>query len=69
METNPYLSGEKYLDGEGSYAMHQENNGTVSHSAVANINTKHAALSSVCLYTKGKIPIEYICSLGFSSCI
>lgn len=41
----------KYLDGEGNYTMDQKNNGTVSHSAAANINAKHVALSSVCLYT------------------
>lgn len=50
-ETNPCLSGEKYLDCEGNYTMDQKNNGTLSHSTVANINAKHAALSRVCLYT------------------
>lgn len=50
-ETNPCLAGEKYLDGEGNYSMDPKNNGTVSHSAAANINTKHATLSSVCLHT------------------
>lgn len=68
-ETNPYLNGEKYLDCEENYTMDQKNNGTLSHSTVANINAKHAALSRVCLHTYGKIPIECICSLGFSSFI
>lgn len=50
-ETNPCLSGEKYLDGDGNYTMDQKNNETVSRSAAANINAKHAALSSACLHT------------------
>lgn len=50
-ETNPCLSGEKYLDCEGNYTVDQKNNGTLSHSTAANINAKHAALSCVCLYT------------------
>lgn len=68
-ETNPCLSGEKYLDGEGNYSMDQKNKGTASHSVAANIKAKLVALSSVCLYVYSKIPIECICSLGFSSCI
>lgn len=68
-ETHPCLSGEKYLHGEGNCSMDQKNNGTVSHSAAVNTNAKHATLSRVCLYTQGKIPIECICSLGFSGCI
>lgn len=68
-ETNPCLSGEKYSDCKGNYTMDQKNNGTLSHSTAANIKAKHAALSRVCLYTQGKIPIECIYSLGFSSCV
>lgn len=49
--------------------MDQNHSGTASYSGAVNINAKDATPSSVCLYTKGKIPIECIYSVGFSGYI
>lgn len=66
-----FVNGEKYLDGEKNYIWIKTtaSHGTASRSGAVNINANDATLSNVCLYTKGKIPIQCIYSAGFSGYI